>query len=434
MEVTKIKMLLDQLKDCEIQNLQSLRSEIVSAFKEHLEEYEVQQKTLELAYHEMREMLDLFNKKDLLSKSIFNASQDIILTLDSLGQLIEFNQAFSSILKIEGKDVMGKRLYEVLPDCEFVQDLTAWFSAPGKEQQGATDKVYETTLKTADHKDLIVLVSIKKILLRESVIFALYIKDLTYEKDAAREIEEGRSQLMLTSKMSALGEMAGGVAHEINTPLAIIQMRTDQLLECVEDQSLDPEFLKSALGAIDSTVKRIAKIVSGLRSFARDGRKDPVVATSFAKIIDDTFSLCKEKFSSHGVHLEYVAAQDFEVDCRPSEIAQVLLNLLNNSYDAIQEKPEKWVRVEMREDAEMICVRVMDSGDGIPEDIQKKIMQPFFTTKEVGKGTGLGLSISRGIIESHGGKLILDSSSKNTCFLVLLPKKAETAQVVNPNT
>ncbi len=242
-------------------------------------------------------------------------------------------------------------------------------------------------------------------------------------------IVEQQQTLALTSKMSALGEMAGGVAHEINTPLAVIQMRTEQVLENLEEDELDKELLANALRAIDDTVKRIAKIINGLRSFARDGRKDPISSYSISKIVDETFSLCRERFNNHGVQLEYICKQDVEILCRSVEISQVLLNLLNNSYDAIQGFSDKWVKIELIEQADVVLLSVSDCGQGIPQEIRDKMMQPFFTTKEIGKGTGLGLSISRGIIESHGGSLQINSASANTEIIITLPRRAVSDHV-----
>ena len=431
MDLAQLRKLLEQFKSkisnvtfpAENAEMRDLQRELVQEMEQHFVEHEILQKTLELAYHEMQEMLDLFNKRDLLTKSIFDASQDIILTLDERGQLIEFNQAFEVLLKIDGKLNLGKKLVEVLPKCSFSADLSEFFPEAIGAVHPISKKIYETFLINAEGKELSVLVSFKKIALREKVVFTLYIKDLTSEKAAAKELEESRSQLLLTSKMSALGEMAGGVAHEINTPLAVIQMRTDEIMDGLNEGSLEPETLKNALHAIDTTVKRIAKIVSGLKTFARDGRKDPMIPTSIAKMVEDTFGLCKEKFYTHGVNLKYIAVADTEIDCRSGEIVQVLLNLLNNAYDAISELPEKWIKVELKDEADFISICVTDSGTGISAEVQQKLMQPFFTTKEVGKGTGLGLSISRGIVESHHGQLVLDSSAANTRFLIRLPKK-----------
>lgn len=235
------------------------------------------------------------------------------------------------------------------------------------------------------------------------------------------KLTEQQQALAASSKMSALGEMAGGVAHEINTPLAIIQMRTDQILECLAEKSLDEKVLETSMQSIDQTVKRISKIVNGLRAFARDGKEDPFVNCSIAEIVEDTFSLCRERFNNHGVQLDFVHSDSAIISCRPGELAQVFLNILNNAYDAIQSLPEKWVVVSAEVIGAEVCIRVTDSGLGIPADIQAKLMQPFFTTKEIGKGTGLGLSISRGIVEAHGGKMYIDSDCKNTCFVVSLP-------------
>ncbi len=98
------------------------------------------------------------------------------------------------------------------------------------------------------------------------------------------------------------------------------------------------------------------------------------------------------------------------------------MNLLNNSYDAVIAKAERWIQISADQQGEGVRIFVVDSGVGIPVEIRDRIMQPFFTTKEVGRGTGLGLSISSGILEAHGGRLELDSSSPNTKFVMVLPR------------
>lgn len=240
---------------------------------------------------------------------------------------------------------------------------------------------------------------------------------------AMAALAEKQQMLAHSSKMSALGEMAGGVAHEINTPLAVIGLRADQLEECIADGSASKEFTLESLQMIKKTITRIAKIVSGLRTFARDGSALPVELVEIGKIVDDTLALCQERFKSHGVSVEVEksSALHQSLRCREVEISQVLLNLLNNSFDAIEKNQKKWIKITAQEDASAVAIAVTDSGTGIPEEIRAKIAQPFFTTKEVGKGTGLGLSISRGIIESHGGTLSLDENHPNTRFILTLP-------------
>lgn len=113
---------------------------------------------------------------------------------------------------------------------------------------------------------------------------------------------------------------------------------------------------------------------------------------------------------------------DFFFNGRQAQIEQVLLNLLNNSFDAIQSTPDRWIHITARLENHRVLILVTDSGTGIPNDVQQKMLQPFFTTKEVGKGTGLGLSISKGIIEDHQGQLYYDPKNKNTCFVIDLPE------------
>jgi signal transduction histidine kinase len=120
--------------------------------------------------------------------------------------------------------------------------------------------------------------------------------------------------------------------------------------------------------------------------------------------------------------------KSLRIDCRPTEISQVLLNLLNNAVDAVQPLAEKWVELQVRSAGKDVEISVMDSGKGIPEKIRDKVGQPFFTTKVVGHGTGLGLSISRGIVEAHGGHLNLDTQCEHTRFVVTLPKAVAREQ------
>jgi signal transduction histidine kinase len=118
------------------------------------------------------------------------------------------------------------------------------------------------------------------------------------------------------------------------------------------------------------------------------------------------------------------------ISCREVQIAQVLLNLLENAFDAVMEQQgEKWIRIEVAVQAGSVVLSVIDSGPGIPPELKTRIMEPFFTTKEVGKGTGLGLSLSRAIVEEHGGKLELTEEAGHTCFSFRLPlaQKAEAA-------
>ncbi|MEW6055483.1 MAG: ATP-binding protein [Bdellovibrionota bacterium] len=235
--------------------------------------------------------------------------------------------------------------------------------------------------------------------------------------------EQQRASLIASAKMSTLGEMAGGIAHEINTPLASISTLASQLKDLVDEKPIDLALIKAHADKIESTSFRIAKIVSGLRSFSRNANSDPFVSVQAKQLCDDVLSLCQERFGLHGVKLSVnVKSEGITFKGRPSQLAQVIVNLLNNSFDAVVSLNEKWITVEVEEVGQNIEIKITDSGPGIPAQIREKIFQPFFTTKEIGKGTGIGLSISKNILKDHKGDLILNPECKNTQFILNLPK------------
>ncbi|MGE5087011.1 MAG: sensor histidine kinase [Bacillota bacterium] len=238
-----------------------------------------------------------------------------------------------------------------------------------------------------------------------------------------QELLEQKASAEYSAKLASLGEMAGGVAHEINTPLNVILLSTEQQLEMLDDTPLDVAQMRASIEKVQSTTNRIAVIVRGLRVFARDGSHDPIEKVPVGTVIDNTLALCYEKFKLNNVDLRLPKnSEGVFVKCRPVQLSQVLLNLLNNAFEAIRDLKEKWIAIELRELSEDIEIRVIDSGPGIPVNLQEEIFRPFFTTKGIGKGTGLGLSISRGLIESHQGRLFIDSESSNTCFVIRLPR------------
>jgi C4-dicarboxylate-specific signal transduction histidine kinase len=184
---------------------------------------------------------------------------------------------------------------------------------------------------------------------------------------------------------------------------------------------VDFKVLQKKIGIAENTLGRISKIVKALGSFSRNASLDPKEPIKVSTIIEETLSLCQERIRSRTVDLRLDINRDNTVMGRPGQISQVILNLLNNSFDALEHDPAPWIELKTRTKGNLEVVTVTDSGKGIPKQVRDKIMQPFFTTKEVGKGTGLGLSISKGIIEDHGGRFYYDDQSENTRFVIELP-------------
>tara|TARA_Y100001935_G_scaffold252849_1_gene257644 strand:- start:1749 stop:3230 length:1482 start_codon:yes stop_codon:yes gene_type:complete len=229
--------------------------------------------------------------------------------------------------------------------------------------------------------------------------------------------------LAQSSKMVALGEMASAIAHEINNPLAIIMGHANQMQMLAESGRLSDEALKRICGKIEATSIRISKIINGLRLYSRDTENEELKTVLISQVLEDTLAFCMEKFRANGVRvIVRVVPPDLEIRCRTVQISQVLLNLLNNAYDSIKGLDEKWIQILVEPVGESVEVQVSDSGEGVPDYLQAKIMQPFFTTKTSGQGTGLGLSICLGIVESHQGQFYFKGNDPHPTFCFRLPK------------
>lgn len=237
--------------------------------------------------------------------------------------------------------------------------------------------------------------------------------DLSLEREKRAHLQAG--------KMATLGEVAVGIAHEINNPLTIIVSRLDNLEKNLSKKNMLLPEIEDSINKVNQTVERIVKIINGLRYFAYSGeeKKKPVNLT---KVISDSLELCQERLKKNDIELKIIRPEfDVEISAFDTQMIQVLLNLIINSLDAIKNLNEKWIELEYRVDDDLLRIVVRDSGHGLDSEIVSKIMNPFFTTKERGQGTGLGLSLSKSIIENHEGRLFYNPDSTNTEFVIELP-------------
>lgn len=233
--------------------------------------------------------------------------------------------------------------------------------------------------------------------------------------------EEMQVKVLHNSKFSALGEMAAGISHEINNPLAAIILATQIAKREAQKQEDYSQNILEKLERIERASYRASDIIQALKVFARESKRDPFTTVDLKLCIEQTLLMCQQRFLSGGVDFELILNATPKVNGNATQISQILINLLNNAFDAIQDVESKWIRLELSQQGSWAVIRVSDSGPGVPKKIQTKIMEPFFTTKAVGQGTGLGLSIAKGIAEVHLGELYLDVNAKQSSFVLRLP-------------
>jgi signal transduction histidine kinase len=286
------------------------------------------------------------------------------------------------------------------------------------------------------------------------------VKERTRElSEAMVKLKESEAQLVQSEKMSSLGQMVAGVAHEINTPLAYVKnsvatvrdrlpeledsvRQSERLLALLQSDAPDAKELQDAFGTTTARlaqlkehqvlgdlqsltkdglhgIEQISELVGNLKNFSRLDRSK-VASFNVNEGLNATLIIAKTQL--RGVEVERRFGEIPSITCSPSQVNQVFLNLVTNAAQAI-EGPEKVIVVTTRrEGKDAVAVEVADNGKGIPPEVLPKIFDPFFTTKEVGKGTGLGLSIVYKIVEQHGGRIDVKSTvGKGTVFTVVLP-------------
>ena len=241
------------------------------------------------------------------------------------------------------------------------------------------------------------------------------------------EVRRSQQQLTQSAKMATLGEMATGLAHEINQPLNVMHMAITNVLKRLGNGDVQIDYLTEKLQRIDAQVQRAARVVDHMRVF---GRRSEIEQQPFdpAQALEGTLSLLSEGLRGKGVDVR-ISPADFSVQVKGyvDQLEQVLINLMVNARDALLSQREKdpalrpWIALHSEHDSRHVRIWVEDNAGGIDPRLLERIFEPFFTTKPIGVGTGLGLSVSYGIVENMGGRLSVTNGEAGAKFCVELP-------------
>jgi two-component system NtrC family sensor kinase len=375
-------------------------------------EEEVQRKTaaLEKSRNELA-------KSEKLYKSLVESAEDAILNVDAKGEIISINRYGAKVLGYTSQGIMGKTISDVFPGKtrEELDRLVQEVFADTKGRRATQELV----VGDKEHFFNINLTPIRE---NDRVLSVLIIAhDITSQK----KMEE---QLYHTEKLASLGQLAAGVAHEINNPLAIILGFSDMLLEKLDENSKEFEIIKT----IERQGNNCKKIVENLMTFARAPEKDQY-DTDINRSIETVLEVVKNTLLTKKVEfLSDLAEGLLRVRGDAAQLQQVFLNLITNAVMAMPQGGLLTVTTRPNPDRDRVEIKFTDTGEGIKKEHLQKIFDPFFTTRKVGEGTGLGLSVSYAIITKFGGTIACESKAEGeakdqesgTIFTISLPVAA----------
>ena len=369
---------------------------------------------------------ELRGTKDFL-ENIMESSADGIVTTDLKGKITYMNRAMEEMLGYRKTEHLGRHISTLyLGGIQQAREIMTLLLTEEKI------KNYEMTIKSITGEVLTILTS--NSLLRDEtgqvIGTAGIFKNITEQKRLEAKLKETQFYLVEASKMRALGELVAGVAHELNNPLMASQtifhvIRNNLHLECPNQERLE---------IIGRCNDRIEKIVNHLREFSRQTESD-FQDLDINLPIENALMLTGQQLLNHNIIITKKLLEDLpRITGDPNQLEQVFLNLISNAKDAmenVKSPKELIIHSFLNNDlpAPMVVVSFKDTGEGIPEELLGKVLEPFFSTKQVGRGTGLGLALCFGIVEAHCGRISITSEVEvGTEVRISLPIAGEKEQ------
>ncbi|MCA0318035.1 MAG: PAS domain S-box protein [Proteobacteria bacterium] len=342
------------------------------------------------------------NIAETINTAIIKTSVDPIMVVDEGGVLIDLNPAAMATFGYSRAHAVGRPIAELIIPPHLRESHTqgmARYTATGMSR--ILDQRITVDANRADGTIIPIELTISEIRLPQRRVFTAHLRDLSSVREAERQLEQQRERLHQAEKLSAMGSLLAGVAHELNNPLAILVAQSTLLMETASSDAQ-----KRRAERIHAAAERSGRIVKSFLAMARQ-RPEKREPTSLNALVKASTEMLAYGLRTHGVELALdlderlpaiVADQDF--------LGQVVANLIINAQHALAERPDpRRIVVSTRNEGRRAVLQIADNGPGVPAQLAERIFEPYFTTKPAGVGTGIGLSICKTVVESHGGTI-----------------------------
>ena len=338
-----------------------------------------------------------------------------IFGIDADGLVNEWNQTAERITGFGKDEVLGRDLVAHFITDDYKASVREVLDQALLGQQTAN---YEFPLytKTGDRVDVLLNSTTRRDASGEIVGVVGVGQDIT-------ELRHSQAQVIQASKLATLGEMATSVAHELNQPLNVIRMASNNCRRHIEQRGPSADYVIAKLDRIESQTERAAAIIDHMRMFGRKAQEKNQPMDARVSVTD-ALQLVGEQLRLAGIQvITHFPETPAKILGHEIQVEQVILNLITNSRDALDSEStnSKWLSFTVSDEDDVVKIICEDSGPGIAESSLERVFEPFYTTKAMGKGTGLGLSVSYGIIRDMGGQMEVENSSNGARFIIKLP-------------
>ena len=382
--------------------------------------FRLQSEALEESLEKLLERYEYLSVSEKKHRILIETIKDIVYTVDAEGRFTYISPMIEAIAGYSDSELYGKQFVEIVnPQYE---EIVMQRFVEGLKTGGTS--TYQIEILAKDGTSIPVELNVASLtdISGEPIGRIGVARDITRRRQEEVKSKEIEMKALTQDKLASLGEIATGIAHEINQPLSYIKIILQSTLKDISKEKLDTEELTEDFQESLRQVGKISNIISHLRTF---GRSDVTSfgPVSLSKVLNDTLILMKERLRINNISMN-IDISDVHpmVNGNHIKLEQVFLNLIQNSMDALEEQGKGEINLSAQVENDHSLIIYSDTGEGINEELQEKVFEPFYTTKDADKGTGIGLSIVYGIIQEHQGIISCESEGESgATFKIKLP-------------